>query len=697
MSISGSPIVPGSITTASDFPYPNQVVTSKTQFQVLASVTDNDPTRTNTGQTFTGAPGADCDYIVWNGTDWSNVGAGSASSGTVTSVSVTSANGFAGSVANPTSTPAITLSTTVNSPVLAGNGTSISAATTTGSGSTVALSASPTFTGTPAAPTAADGTNTTQIATTQFVQTAIAAAVAAGSSFRGAYDASGNVFPSSGGSGPAGTILSGDFWLISVAGTLGGVAVVQGDLLYAVADSPGQTASNWQAVSKEYGYVPENIANKSTNTALGNSDTLYPSQNAVKVYADTKQPLDATLTALAALDSSAGYLVQTAADTFAKRTLTGTSNQVIITNGDGTTGNPTFSLPQSIATSSTPSFAGTTNTGAGGNAASDAINHTTITSSYRAITAKNTAGSSADESCAITISNNSTYGADRFWDISIGSGTTGNGLTLNDGQFYLYNGALRLVLTKAGALRLVNYGAGALTADSSGNVSSTAGTSGQVFTSNGAGVAPTFQAVSGRLLNTQVFTSSGTYTPTAGTTRIIAWGIGAGGGGGGSGTASTGNGGNASGNTSLGSLLVLGGGTGGQGNGSTRGAGGTVGTATFGTPGGDGQQGYGITGSFPGADGGAGFFGVGTRGTVSGAGGAGAANTGAGGAGGGGGATWVSGSGGGSGAYGMVYATGITGTYAVTIATGGSAGTAGTSGFAGGAGGSGVIVIEEYS
>lgn len=37
--------------------------------------------------------------------------------------------------------------------------------------------ASPTFTGTPAAPTASGGTNTTQIATTQFVQSAIAAVV----------------------------------------------------------------------------------------------------------------------------------------------------------------------------------------------------------------------------------------------------------------------------------------------------------------------------------------------------------------------------------------------------------------------------------------------------------------------------------------------------------------------------------------
>ena len=47
-------------------------------------------------------------------------------SGTVTSVSVASANGLAGTVANPTTTPAITLSTTVTG-ILKGNGTAISA------------------------------------------------------------------------------------------------------------------------------------------------------------------------------------------------------------------------------------------------------------------------------------------------------------------------------------------------------------------------------------------------------------------------------------------------------------------------------------------------------------------------------------------------------------------------------------------
>lgn len=53
---------------------------------------------------------------------------GSAGGGTVTSVSVVSANGLAGTVATATSTPAITLSTSVTG-LLKGNGTAISAAT----------------------------------------------------------------------------------------------------------------------------------------------------------------------------------------------------------------------------------------------------------------------------------------------------------------------------------------------------------------------------------------------------------------------------------------------------------------------------------------------------------------------------------------------------------------------------------------
>ena len=55
-------------------------------------------------------------------------GSGGSGSGSVTDVSVVTANGFAGTVATSTTTPAITLSTTITG-LLKGNGTSISAAT----------------------------------------------------------------------------------------------------------------------------------------------------------------------------------------------------------------------------------------------------------------------------------------------------------------------------------------------------------------------------------------------------------------------------------------------------------------------------------------------------------------------------------------------------------------------------------------
>lgn len=79
---------------------------------------------------------------------------------------------------------------------------------------------------------------------------------------RGTHDASGNTYPSSGGSGSAGAILKGDIWTISVAGTLGGLAVAPGDTVRALVNTPGSTDANWAIGENNIGYVPENAANK---------------------------------------------------------------------------------------------------------------------------------------------------------------------------------------------------------------------------------------------------------------------------------------------------------------------------------------------------------------------------------------------------------------------------------------------------
>lgn len=61
----------------------------------------------------------------------------------------------------------------------------------------------------------------------------------------------------------------------------------------------------------------------------------------------TDVSLDATLNTLAAYNTN-GLFTQTAADTFTGRTITGTSNEISVSNGDGVSGNPTLSLPSTI-------------------------------------------------------------------------------------------------------------------------------------------------------------------------------------------------------------------------------------------------------------------------------------------------------------------------------------------------------------
>ncbi len=222
-------------------------------------------------------------FLYYNGSSWVNYTA--EISGTVTSVSVVSANGVSGVVANETTTPAITLTlgvitpTSVNGLTLtaAANGFTIAGGTTSKT-LTVALDASVSGTNTgdqnlsgyellSNKATTFGTINDTLYPTVKAVNDAITTAVIGLLDYRGVYDASTNLFPATGGSGTAGAVLKGDFWMCSVAGTLGGVAVAVGDLIIALVDTPAQTAGNWDLVEHDLGYAP---LNKAGDTMTGN-------------------------------------------------------------------------------------------------------------------------------------------------------------------------------------------------------------------------------------------------------------------------------------------------------------------------------------------------------------------------------------------------------------------------------------------
>lgn len=88
---------------------------------------------------------------------------------------------------------------------------------------------SPTFTGTPKAPTAAAGTNTTQVATTAFVQSAVVAASTGAAKYQG-------------GMTPAKyteltTYKAGWYWIVTEAGTIAGESCEIGDMVFCNTDN----------------------------------------------------------------------------------------------------------------------------------------------------------------------------------------------------------------------------------------------------------------------------------------------------------------------------------------------------------------------------------------------------------------------------------------------------------------------------
>lgn len=68
---------------------------------------------------------------------------------------------------------------------------------------------------------------------------------------------------------------------------VGGAGAAQWGLITGTLSNQSDLQSALNAKQNALGFTPEDVANKSISTSLGTSDTLYPSQKAVKVYTDT--------------------------------------------------------------------------------------------------------------------------------------------------------------------------------------------------------------------------------------------------------------------------------------------------------------------------------------------------------------------------------------------------------------------------
>jgi hypothetical protein len=74
------------------------------------------------------------------------------------------------------------------------------------------------------------------------------------------------------------------------------------------------------------------------------TDKLVSSTNSNAQY----QPLNSKLTGLANLDTTNGIITQIGTNTFTKRQINGTDNRIIITNNDGSAGNPIIDIGSQV-------------------------------------------------------------------------------------------------------------------------------------------------------------------------------------------------------------------------------------------------------------------------------------------------------------------------------------------------------------
>lgn len=641
---------------------------------------------------------------------------GGTGTGTVTSVSVVTANGLAGTVANPTTTPALTLSTTINGVIL-GNGTAFSASVTTPtelsyvSGVTSAIQTQLNGkqpTGNYITALAGDGTATGP-GSVAFILATVNGNV--GSFTNGSFtvNAKGLITAASSGTAPVTSISVAT--ANGLAGTSSGGATPALTLSTTIT---GVLKGNGTAISAATAGTDYQAPITLTTTGTSGAATFAANTLNIPQY----QGAGNYITALT------GDVTATGPGSAAATLATVNANVGSFTNGSFTVNAKGLITAASSGTAPVTSISVASANGLAGTSSGGATPALTLSTTITGLLKGNgTAISAAVSGTDYQPAGN--YITALTGDVTVaGPGSSAATLATVNGNVGSFTYSSITVNAK-GLITAASSGATPLTnpmttlgdtifenatpaaARLAGNTTATINFLGQTGTGS-VSAAPAWTAFTAPTIQTFTSGSAATYTTPTSPRKplyIRVRMVGGGGGGGGSGTSGTGAGASG-GNTTFGTaLLVANGGTGGNstspGNGGTASLGtGPIGTVITGTTG-DATTGVevgGIFGLAGGAGGDAPYFVGGGGGQYQAAGSVGVANTGGGGAGGGAnsGAGSVAGSGGGSGGFVEAIISAPAATYTYTVGTSGTAGTAGVTGFAGGAGAAGYIEVCEF-